>query len=682
MAGSDARTRGAAATAVVLAMVVVATLVAGGGWAGAVDGAGPLYAGAPWFKPSEPYDQNFPDPTVVWDGSTYWAYATTTGGPLLPAMSSTDLRSWTARPAYSPNPYNSDPTFNDAFPTPPTWSMGGSSNRGKPQWAPGVARIGSQWVAYTTWDVAPGRRCISAASSASPEGPFVDRSSSPVVCDADPGGSIDPSPYLDAQGRPYLLWRAEGGNGALGRVYTAPLSADGLSLRPGSTPTLMLVPVFDWEAGIVENPSMVYRGGAYWLLYSGGHWDSAGYRMAVARCDGPTGPCNRLSSAPLFGNTSTDLGPGAGSLFVDAAGRLRVAYHAWNAPYTSYPTNPNCDGANLCASQGQRFLHVEGLVAGGAAGLTVDPVGSLDSVVSRPRSVQVAGWAFDPSAPDTALQVHVYVDGTGTALAAGGPRADVGQAYPGYGASHGFSATVPAAPGQHTVCAYGINTGAGANRLLGCRSVTVPSGDPFGSLDGASGTLGGVSVAGWAIDPDTTGPIAVHVYVDGAGTALTANRSRPDVAAAVPGYGANHGFSATVAAAPGRHTVCAYGINTGGGGNSVLGCRAVTVPSGDPFGSLDVASGGAGRVSVAGWAIDPDTTGPIAVHVYVDAAGVALTASTARPDVGAAYPRYGANHGFSASVAAAPGRHTVCAYAINAGPGGNSLLRCQAVTVS
>ena len=43
---------------------------------------------------------------------------------MMPAMSSTDLKTWTPRPAYSPNPYNGDPYFNDSFPVPPSLDDG------------------------------------------------------------------------------------------------------------------------------------------------------------------------------------------------------------------------------------------------------------------------------------------------------------------------------------------------------------------------------------------------------------------------------------------------------------------------------------------------------------------------------------------------------------------------------
>ncbi len=88
-----------------------------------------------------------------------------------------------------------------------------------------------------------------------------------------------------------------------------------------------------------------------------------------------------------------------------------------------------------------------------------------------------------------------------------------------------------------------------------------------------------VRLAGWALDPDVTGPVQIHVYVDGAGRpALNANQYRPDAGAAFPGTGSNHGFSATVAASRGSHTVCLYAINVAAGSTVGLGCRVVSVP--------------------------------------------------------------------------------------------------------
>jgi hypothetical protein len=312
------------------------------------------------------------------------------------------------------------------------------------------------------------------------------------------------------------------------------------------------------------------------------------------------------------------------------------------------------------------------------------PFGSVDAVgAPGSGSLSVAGWALDPDSAGS-TSVEVYVDGQHRGFfPADGPRGDVARAYPGFGVAHGYGVSLAVAGGPHTVCVYADNIGPGANATLGCGSVVVPSGSPFGAVDVVSAGVGSVSLAGWALDPDSVDPTSVEVYVDGQHRGFfPANGSRPDVAAAYPGLGVAHGYGVSLAAAGGRHTVCVYADNIGPGANTTLGCGSVVVPSGSPFGSVDGASASPGSVSVAGWALDPDSVDPTSVEVYVDGQHRGFfPANGSRPDVAAAYPGYGAAHGYGVSLPAAAGGHTVCVYADNIGPGANTTLGCRSVTV-
>lgn len=315
------------------------------------------------------------------------------------------------------------------------------------------------------------------------------------------------------------------------------------------------------------------------------------------------------------------------------------------------------------------------------------PFGSLDTATTDIGAVAVSGWAIDPDTSGAPL-VQVSIDGVAATFTASNARPDVAAVFPGYGPRHGWTVQLVASPGPHTICAAAVNTGIGSNALLACRSVVVLQGPPFGSVDVAAAGIASVKVGGWVIDPDTSDPIDVHVYVDGAAMALTANESRPDVAAAFTGYGPSHGYSATFGASPGAHTVCVYGINVGAGANSLLGCRTVTVAGGSPIGSLDtVTRNPDGSISVTGWSIDPDTNSPVQVRLYAAGNGypltgpVALTATGSRPDVGAVFPLFGSLRGYTGSVGSAtPAGVTVCAYALNAaGTGATSVLGCRIV---
>lgn len=209
------------------------------------------------------------------------------------------------------------------------------------------------------------------------------------------------------------------------------------------------------------------------------------------------------------------------------------------------------------------------------------------------------------------------------------------------------------------------------------------AGSPRGQLDQLTTSNQKITVAGWAFDPDQSGPIIVQVYVDGQYAAMGwASSSRPDVASAYPAAGPDHGYTISATAGPGVHQVCVYAVNLGPGEATTLGCTTAAVPSSDPFGRIDALATSSGTVTASGWTIDPDTSAPLIVQVYVDGQYAAMgRASVSRPDVAAAYPSAGAAHGYQVPAAASPGNHTVCVYAVNEGLGASSLLGCGWVTV-
>jgi hypothetical protein len=310
------------------------------------------------------------------------------------------------------------------------------------------------------------------------------------------------------------------------------------------------------------------------------------------------------------------------------------------------------------------------------------PVGSLDTVAATGlATARVTGWAADQEIPDQSIDVHIYRDGTFvTAANANKSRPDVANAFPGFGAAHGFDVTIPINSASQSVCAYAINRGSPeANPLLGCRPL---SRVPFGNFDSVRVRRGGFVVQGWAIDPDAKTPVNVQVVVDGVVVATArADAARPDVAAAYPDYGPAHGFVVDVSASSGNHQVCINAIDLGDSrrvGN--LGCRTAMV-GGSPIGNFETLRHLPGGARLTGWAIDPDTADPVSVLAYVDGrlAGT-FKANVDRPDVGNAFPEYGSQHGFVADVTFGAGSHNVCVAAANVATGSNVLLGCRAAS--
>jgi hypothetical protein len=326
----------------------------------------------------------------------------------------------------------------------------------------------------------------------------------------------------------------------------------------------------------------------------------------------------------------------------------------------------------------------------GAQAVNRAPVGRVDDMRSGPDGVLVSGWALDPDGPGPVTVAAFEMSGghidDATYQTAAESRPDVAAAYPGFGDQHGFDMLLTTGIGDHTVCvsAYDLSgVGAALPTTLGCRTVHVSGGDPFGNLElvAPAEPVGGTSVriAGWAIDPDTADAIQVAITIDGKGGWVSAYRVRADVAAAYPGYSVGHGFDYILPTTAGAHQVCVSGINVGPGGNALIGCRNVTMPNDSPFGTIDAVLGAGAHAEVAGWAIDPGTAAPIQVAVYVGTAGAWHLADVSRPDVAAAFPTFGATHGFEVPVAVPPTGADVCVWGINTGPGDNVLLGCRPV---
>ncbi|AYG04280.1 hypothetical protein [Gryllotalpicola protaetiae] len=360
--------------------------------------------------------------------------------------------------------------------------------------------------------------------------------------------------------------------------------------------------------------------------------------------------------------------------------------------YTPYQPNAaalaNLNGVgDSCSAYGNRNFWVDYNAWFGNPGWGTSPVGSLDSAAAGLNRVELSGWAVDPDS-QSPIDVHVYLDGQWFAQSiASVSRPDVGASMPWYGANHGFDITVGLPAGTHQYCVYGISGTGHANALIGCRTVTSLPDNPTGNFESLS--LGSTSsrtatVTGWAVDGNTSDPIDVHFYVNGRWTAmLTADGNRPDVARAMPGIGAAHGFSGQLTLPTGTDVVCAYGINTGAGTTNpqLGGCRTVVVGTGAPQGNFEGVAYVNGRAQATGWAFDPDQSGPISVKVTVN--GVAAATGTAdgnRPDVANALPGYGAAHGFSVQAVIPFGTSTVCVIAGNVGAGSDKTLGCRTVS--
>jgi beta-xylosidase len=287
--------------------------------------------------PLDPMDA--PDPTILtvdpsYCGpdapSCYYAYTTQVVYLIVPVWRSTDLVEWTL----------ADDVDGNAMPELAPWVRWGLN------WAPSVLEVpanpeSSRFVMwYTATEDATGRQCLGVATAANPSGPFVDSSTQPAYCQSPGKDTIDASPYHDTDGTLYLVYKT----GAPDNLWVSRLTPDATAVMPDTA--AMLLPGGAPDASIVEAPTMIRVKRELYLFYSTDNWWTDRYRVGVAKCDAPIGPCHRMYSSAVLSSRDAMAGPGGQTPFQDTTGAWHLLFHAWTAPKVGY------------AAGGARSLHI------------------------------------------------------------------------------------------------------------------------------------------------------------------------------------------------------------------------------------------------------------------------------------------------------------------------------------
>lgn len=280
-----------------------------GGIAGVLAGCAASAAQAPTYT-NPVYRHDFPDPFVLKVGRTYYAYGTNVGLTNLPVLRSRDLVHWKGP--------------EDAMPAIASWAEPVNI------WAPSVvkARTRLYVLYYAAPDRVSGKQCIGVAVSSSPVGPFRDTEKRPFICPTSEGGAIDPAVFRDHDGKLYLYWKNDGNCcGLTTHIYVQQLASNGASLL--SAPQSLAVDDQRWEGEVIEGPAMWRHGGTYYLFYSGGQFDTAGYAVGYSTCESARGPCQDYRGNPVLRSRCKASGPGGETIVRDERGRTWMLYHAW-----------------------------------------------------------------------------------------------------------------------------------------------------------------------------------------------------------------------------------------------------------------------------------------------------------------------------------------------------------------
>jgi beta-xylosidase len=253
--------------------------------------------------------------------------------------------------------YGTDPTADapDAFPTlsspdlrrwqPSGFVLARDERIGTDYWAPEVVHAdGAYWMYYSAGRGIGGHH-LRVARSADPLGPFEDLG---LNLTPDEPFAIDAHPFRDRDGRWYLYFARD--------VLDSPRPGTHLAVAPMLSMTSLgdareaLAPNaqwqvyehdramygrrFDWHT--LEGPTVLWHGGRYHLLFSGGSWEGPSYGVGAAVAAHPLGPWRHVARRPVVMSRATTglIGPGHNSVLTDPVRGPIVPFHAWDAERT------------------------------------------------------------------------------------------------------------------------------------------------------------------------------------------------------------------------------------------------------------------------------------------------------------------------------------------------------------
>ncbi|MET4075784.1 family 43 glycosylhydrolase [Hymenobacter sp. UYCo722] len=251
---------------------------------------------------------DFPDPTVIKIGDTYWASATSAEwGAIFPIFSSKNLLDWEL--------------VSHVFPgNAPDWA-------GSNFWAPEFYYEHGRTYLYYTARQKGGVLCVAVASADHPAGPYLDHG--PLV--GQEAGSIDGFAMPDENDELYLIWKEDGNS----CQQDTPIWAQRLN---GARTALIgeATELFGndarWEGPLVEGSALVRHDGWFYMFYAGNSCCGKGcnYATGVARSRALLGPWEKHEQNPILDRNTTWKCPGHGTV-CELDGRWFLLHHAYAA---------------------------------------------------------------------------------------------------------------------------------------------------------------------------------------------------------------------------------------------------------------------------------------------------------------------------------------------------------------
>ena len=261
--------------------------------------------------------EQFTDPEVFYEDGVYYFYGTrsSTQNKGVQCYSTTDFKTW------------KDEGF--------VLAHGNAFGDGVYK-AANIVKYGNHYyLFYMAKSTSLGTSVTAYASATAPNGPFKNAAKTALTNDSN---FIGGQPFVDEDRQVYLIYaRTTGGN----KLYGAKITLNGGKATIDlSTETLLLTPTEEWEnakASVVECGFIVKHNGLYYLLYSGGNYNST-YGTGYATAKSPLGPYTKYAYNPILVSNDQAFGVGASTVFVSPDGSEHfIAYLRNFSPTVTRP---------------------------------------------------------------------------------------------------------------------------------------------------------------------------------------------------------------------------------------------------------------------------------------------------------------------------------------------------------
>ncbi|WP_158296452.1 family 43 glycosylhydrolase [Nocardioides albidus] len=239
-------------------------------------------------------------------------------------------------------------------------------------WAADIAKVGRRWVLYYAVPVAglgDFGRCIGVAVAKKALDSFKPVGKRPLVCpsaalvptaqdpvvttpDLPSRGVIDPSLYREGK-QNYLLYKTDGKPSS---IRLLPLSKSGKRVRTGQDPANPSVELVRSE-GVIENPVLARKAGAYYLFASEGDFARCSYQQTWRQSASLTDWSLAVPTVLLDSTITQGLCGPAGGDVVKHKGRTTLYFHGWVRLHSSKPKGMNYWAWNGGEKYGRRAMY-------------------------------------------------------------------------------------------------------------------------------------------------------------------------------------------------------------------------------------------------------------------------------------------------------------------------------------